>query len=261
MGIIAKLDRWGNEYWQEEDESVPAIKVADRNEVVTAPNTTELTSSSSSFGKLIVELRSLPCSQVKASLGQEAIQRAKGYRDRVKAIFNPFVNALHKAHTEATALRKKFDDPGAALEEVGRGAVTEWEFERRRRLDEERRAKEKEARGLAEQQRKEELVALAQQGAPKEVIETRAEAPIVIATPVVDEDRGKVEGVSTVERWIGHVSDRAKWLHFIADNPGLHHLVEDRQTQINQWVTHSKGEIPDCGLTVQKDISIRSRQS
>src|SRR5215469_5792412 len=129
----------------------------------------------------ILELKSLPVSQLSAGIGQELIQDAKKYKAAVGAVFDSMVSAAYKLHRELTATRSKFLKPGEDAEWAGRQAIAQWEMERRRRVEDERRKKEAEALAAAEAARREELAHMKAAGAPAEVVEQRAAEPVVVA--------------------------------------------------------------------------------
>lgn len=218
----------------------------------------ELSQRSTTLASRIADLKAMPVSQVTAACGQELIQEAKSYLAGVHAVFDPNVEAAFKAHRASTQLRAKFLAPGEQADAAGRAAVRAWETERQRRLDAERREKERLAQLEAEKARAEELAHLQAQNVPTAIIEQRAADPIVVAAPDVDEDRGKVQGTSTVDRWTGVVVDMGAFLAYIAGIPGLHMLVAVVESALTRYLTSSKGQ-PIPGVTVSYDPIIRSK--
>lgn len=209
----------------------------------------------------LTELRDMPVSQVTASVGQELIQDAKKYIGAVHQVFDEAVDAAFKAHRSMTALRAKFLKPGEDAEVAGRNAIRSWENERQRRIQAQRIEQERLARLEAEKRRQEELAHMQAQSVPTEIIEQRAADPLVVAPAQVDEDKGKVEGASTVERYVGEVTAATfqRFVRGIIDNPALlSALLELRQTALNQYLTRTKGQAME-GVTIKRDFIVRSK--
>lgn len=250
----------------------------------------ELERSAGAFSQRIAALKQMPLGLLKAAEAKDLIDVAKRYLSEVHSVFDAVVQETNAAHKRAVALRAKFLNPGVQADLAARLALSDWERERQRRLDEERRKVEAQQRAEQEAARQAEVDHLKAIGAEEEAKQVAAEP---LAPPVVhiDEDKGKVDGVVTVRKFRGEVNhdiitdfEKAKvlerlrrftdWLAaaenqaicncdvfllHIVMNPALQHLIEVKEGALDRWLTQNGGQaLP--GVKVSEDIEVRSRK-
>jgi hypothetical protein len=198
------------------------------------------------------------------SLEQAAvmIKGIKDLRAEVHATFDPVCDAAFRAHREATAARKKAEDPLIEAEGILNRSITTYQIEQERiRQEEARKAREEaariereqreqfeaEQRRLQEEARREEeerrladaLQAEAENASPEEVAaileQPSAIAPLVVAVPpppppvaaYVPPPVSRPAGISKPkDNWSAEVVDKAAFLAFVAANPMWFNLVE-----------------------------------
>jgi len=140
-----------------------------------------------------------------------------------------------------------------------------WETERLRLIEAERREKESQANLLVAQQRQAEVDHLKKIGKPAEA-ELVAAAPIIPVTVTVDQDAGKPEGESLVPVWVpkcderGEIefSDLTAFLVWVAGTPAHHHLVKPQYGPLKKLLTANRGIVQPPGLVVEKKFEART---
>ena len=213
------------------------------------------------------ELREMKLGPLKARLAEEYAREAKRYLEAVeKSELRDHARDLHKAHSFATKILNRLEDPAKSLARYAAGCISDWEIERRRRIEAERRAKEEEANRLAAEQRKAEVAHLKAIGRTDEA-EAKALAPVIPISVSVDPDAGKLEGTSMVEVWVPKrdengkfvFSDRKTYRHWIADHPEFDYLVEDQYGKMKQLLTANRGLVQPPGLEIERKFEPRTR--
>jgi hypothetical protein len=140
-----------------------------------------------------------------------------------------------------------------------------WESERLRLIEKERREKESQANLFAAQQRQAEVDHLKKIGKAAEA-EVIAAAPITPVTIRVDQDAGKPEGESLVPVWVPKCDDRGEieftdltaFLVWVASTPAHHHLVKPQYGPLKKLLTANRGIVQPPGLVVEKKYEPRT---
>jgi hypothetical protein len=213
------------------------------------------------------ELREMPLGPLKANLAVEYAREAKRYLEAVEnSELREHARDLHKAHSFATKILNRLEDPAKSLARYCSGSISDWEIERRRRIEAERRTREEEANRLAAEQRQAEVEHLKQIGRPDEAT-AKALAPVIPISVSVDPDAGKPEGASTVEVWVpkrdedGQIvfSNLGAFLTWVAGRPEMHYLVEFKYGKLKKLLTDNRGMVQPPGLEIERKFEPRTR--
>lgn len=180
-----------------------------------------------------------------ASTFQQAglfLRNIAGYLKKVGEVFDPIVEAAHRAHKVAVDQRKKMLEPAQAAEKIVKGEMAKWDTAERARVAEEQREAEAERRRLEDEERLKNAARLEAAGKTAQA-EAALTAPVTVPvfTPPVQAVQ-KVEGVSFRDNWTFTVTD-----------PGLvprEYLMLDEQ-KIRGVVRALKGEAKIPGVEVR----------
>jgi len=214
-----------------------------------------------------IELRSMKPSALRANMAHEYAQRAKRFLDEVEASpLREHARRLHEAHRFATQLLNRVRKPVEMLQKLCSDIRSDWEVERRRRLEAGCRRLEDGAKRLAIEQRAAEVEHLKDMGKHEEA-ELRADDPIVPKAVSVDPDMGKPEGEVLVEVWIperderGEIvySDFGAYLAWVAANPPMYHLVKSQFGKLKKLLTDNRGMLQPPGLKIEHKFETRTR--
>ena len=130
-----------------------------------------------------------------------------GYLKRVAEVFDPVVEAAHKAHKVAVEQRKKMAEPAQTAERLVKAAMGAYETAERERAAKAQREADAERRRLEDEERLHLASVLETQGKAKEA-ELALTAPVAVRvppSPVVVMPRA--EGVSFREDWDFEIED------------------------------------------------------
>jgi len=135
------------------------------------------------------------------------LRNIAGYLRKVGEVFDPIVDAAHKAHKVAVDQRKKMLEPAQIAERIVKGEMAKWETGERERVAREQRAAEAERRRLEDEERLRNAARLEAQGKTAQA-EAALVAPVTVPvfTPPV-QAVSKVEGVSFRDNWTFTVTD------------------------------------------------------
>ena len=123
----------------------------------------------------------------------------KRLEKEIKKTFDPIVSKALETHREAVAQRKKHLDPVIAIQGIIDSKAIAWRYEEKNRQENERRAKEEEAKRNEEDLRLAEAAHFEKQG-NKEAAQAVLEAPIV-APAVAMPEPPRVTGFSVTKSW------------------------------------------------------------
>ena len=145
-----------------------------------------------------------------ASTFQQAgffLRNIAGYLKRVGEVFDPIVEAAHKAHKVAVEQRKKMTEPAQVADRLVRAEMGKYESAERERVVLEQRAAEAERRRLEDEERLRIAATLEKEGKP-EAAEQALTAPVTVRvyTPPV-QPVIRAEGVSFREDWDFEIED------------------------------------------------------
>jgi hypothetical protein len=178
--------------------------------------------------------------------------RCKTVLKEINAAFDPIIKAVHAAHKEAVAQKKRVSAPVLAAEKVVKGLIADYsrikEEERRRAEEEARRL----ARELAEKEALERACDLEANGQSDEA-EALIEEPIKPMAVVLPIEKPKAEGVSVRKVYRFRVVDATKI------NPAF--LIPDEK-KIGQVVRSMKEEAASIigdGIEVYCDDVVSAR--
>jgi hypothetical protein len=221
------------------------------------------------LAECIEELRELKPSARKAQKAFEYSQQARRYLDAVEhSELREHTRRLHQAHRYMSSLLNQLRKFGEEKLEYCQQVRVEWEIERRRQLEDERRKREAEANRLAEEQRQAEIEHLRDIGrdAQAEALET---APVVPISVSVDANAGRPDGEIMIEVWTPKVddndeivfSDRKAYLLWIAERPEFHYLIEHKYGKLKKLLTDNRGMVQPPGLEIEHKFEARTRQA
>ena len=131
------------------------------------------------------------------------------YIGNVGEVFDPIVDAAHKAHKAAVEQRRKFLEPAQSAERLVKGEMSKFEQAERARVAEEQRANEAERQRLEDEARLRNAERLEAAGKP-EAAERALSAPVMapVWTPPV-QPVAQVEGISFRDTWDFEIEDAA----------------------------------------------------
>jgi hypothetical protein len=210
------------------------------------------------------ELRSLPVGLTKARVAKEYDAYAKQVLASIdRSEGSTITRFLFNLHKKAVLTMKSLSaGPEELRRECGR-ALVQWENERRRQADEERRKREREAAEQQAKARAEEVEHLKTLGKVEEaqVVEQRPAPPISL--PDAKDPVGKVEGFALIDVWVlddeNPVSDFSATLKFLSENPAFHHLVKLQPGEVKKTATQNRGALAIPGLNIVKKQESRTR--
>jgi len=214
------------------------------------------------------ELREMKPSLLRANLALEYSQKAKRFLEEVEASpLREHARRLHEAHRFSTTLLNRVSKPAQMVLRLCMDIRSDWEVERRRRVEAERRKLEAQAAHLAEEQRKAEVEHLQELGKPEEA-EARAQEPLFAPPVAVDPDLGKPQGEIMVEVWVpkkdesGEIvfSDLSAYLRWLADTPAMHYLVAHKFAKLKKLLTDNRGTVQPPGLVIEHKFESRTRR-
>jgi len=214
-----------------------------------------------------VELRSMKPTLMRANLALERSKKIRLYLDDVEASdLREFARRMHELHKFLTALLKRIKNPAEVVGKFCADIRTDYEVDRRRKIDADRRVREEKANALVQAQRAAEVQHLNDIGRTVEAA-TLAAAPVPAVSVSVDQDAGKVEGEIMIEVWVpkrdesGQIvfSDFGAFVHWVADRPEFYYLVTAEYGKLKQLLTSNRGMVQPPGLEVEHKFEPRTR--
>jgi hypothetical protein len=212
-------------------------------------------------------LRAMPVSRVKAELALEIAQKCKRYIEQIDTSEpREIATNLDKAHKIFLKAITRWRKRGEIPLKYCNNTRSEWERERLRINEENRRKKEEQQNLFAAEARQRELDHLKKIGKRAEA-EQLAAVPLRPVTVPVDPDAGKVAGEIMVEVWTakkdesGEIvfGDLTAFLRWVAENPPMHHLVKPQYGKLKKLLTDNRGLLQPPGLLVEHKFEPRTR--
>jgi hypothetical protein len=213
------------------------------------------------------ELREMPLGALKANLAVEYQREAKRYLEAIKnSALHEQTRRLHEAHSYSSKMERRYEQPGESLSRYCSAAISDWEIERRRRIETERRTREEEANRLAAKQRQAEIEHLKEIGRPDDAA-AKALAPVIPISVSIDPDAGKPDGASMVEVWVPKRDESGKlvftdlgaFLTWVAGRPEMHYLVEFKYGKLKKLLSDNRGMVQPPGLEIERKFEPRTR--
>ena len=170
------------------------------------------------------------------------------YLKRVGEVFDPIVDAAHRAHKIAVEQRKKMLEPAQVAERIVKGQMAVYEQTERERVAREQRERDAERRRLEDEARLAVAASLEAQGKP-EAAQAALTAPVTmpVFTPPV-QAVPKAEGVSFRDQWKARVVDPVALIKAVANGEAPANLVIADQQALNKLAVALKGEMRVPGV-------------
>jgi hypothetical protein len=216
----------------------------------------------------VVELRTMKPSAMRASLAKEKYDEGKRLLEQIEASdLRELGRRIHEAHKYVTSQINRVRKPVELACRYFLDIRSDWEVERRRKVEEDRRQREAEANRLAAEQRAAEVAHLEQIGR-KEQAEALAAAPVVPRSVSANDNLGKPEGEIMIEVWVPRLDDRGDivfsdfgaFLHWVSDRPEFHYLVSAEYGKLKKLLTDNRGMLQPPGLEIDRKFEARSRR-
>jgi hypothetical protein len=214
------------------------------------------------------ELLAMSPGPLRANLALEYARDAKKVKDQYgKSELREHILSLHRTHRFFSGIvQKRLLDPADDLLVLCNRIRAEWELTRRRQIEETRRQREAQLLLDVQLERAAEVQHLQELGRVDEAA-ARAEAPLAVPTVNIDEDAGKPADESMAEVWRPArdadenliFTDLAAYLHWVADNPAMHHLVKHEYGKLKKLLTDNRGLLQPPGLSVEHSFEPRTR--
>ena len=213
-------------------------------------------------------LRIMPLGKHKVEVAIEAAQKAQRYLNMIDSSEpREIATNLDKAHKIFVRAINKWRKVGEYTLKLSKDTRSDWEIERRRLNEEERRKREQQVNLFAAQARAAEVKHLEEIGKEQEAAAKAAE-PLQAITVPFDPDAGKPDGEVMVEVWVpkrdesGEIvfSDLTAYLTWIAANPPMHHLVKHQYAKIKKLLTDHRGMLQPPGLQIEHKFEPRTRR-
>lgn len=214
-------------------------------------------------------LRTMDPSALKASVALEYSQEAKRYLEAVEnSELRSHVSHLYQEHRRASDWLKRVKKPAEILLKYCSDIRSDWEMERRRRIEADRREREQQANLFAAQQKEAEVTHLREIGKTAEA-NAKAAAEVIPITVNVNADAGKPQGEVMVEVWQperdqdGNIvfSDLVSYLAWIAGNPAFYMFIKHEFGRLKKWLTANRGMVIPPGLKVEHKFEARTRRA
>lgn len=215
-----------------------------------------------------VELRNVKPTLARAHLALERSQDIRRYLDDIEASdLRELARRMHEAHKFMLQLLNRVKKPAEMVQKYCSDIRADWEVVRRRYLEAERRRREEEANRLAAEQRKAEIAHLHDIGNRAQA-EALAAAPVVPISVSVDANAGKPAGEVMVEVWVPKLDENENvmfnnlgaYLHWMADRPEMHYLVDHKYGKLKKLLTDNRGNLQPPGLEIEHKFEPRTRR-
>ena len=176
------------------------------------------------------------------------LRQIAGYLKRVGEVFDPIVDAAHKAHKVAVDQRKKMLEPAQVAERILKGQMAVYEQAERERVAREQRAADAERRRLEDEARLAVAASPESQGKPVAAAAGLPAPPAMpIFTPPVTAVP-KAEGISFRDKWSAEVVDPMALIKAVANGEAPANLVIPDQQALNRLAGALKGEMRVPGV-------------
>lgn len=181
------------------------------------------------------------------------LKAIKGLQDKIKATFDPIVNAAHLAHKEATTKRKEHLGPAIQAEGMVKQKMLTYQQEQER-IRREREDKLRRQAAAEEERKRKALEERARKAAEKGKLEKAEELrdkkeEVFVPAPIVPSQVDKIEGIST----------KKVWKFSIVDTKAIprDYLTPDVQ-KIGQVARATKGTLEIPGVRIYSEEVIAS---
>jgi len=196
-------------------------------------------------GELIVS------DQDSLSKANEFLLGIKQLRKEIDEVFSPIIEAAYKAHKEAVAQKKKFEEPLLKAEQMVKQKIAGYleEMERiRRQQEEEKRKIEEEKKRIEEE-------------TLKRLVEAKEDSEMENAIKAAEEKLAKIPEIDVVEKpqTVG-LSMREVWKFEIVDEMAIprEYLMPDL-AKIRKTVQELKGEAKIPGVRIYSEKELMAR--
>ena len=170
------------------------------------------------------------------------------YMKKVGEVFDPIVEAAHRAHKVALEQRTRMLEPAQAASRMVKGEMATFEQAERDRVAAEQRKAEAERGRLEDDERLRNATRLEQQGKP-EAAAAALTAPVEVPvfTPPV-QAAPRAEGISFRDSWSAEVTDLLALARAVADGVVAPTLLIPNQPALNKMAVALKGELRIPGV-------------
>lgn len=213
-------------------------------------------------------LRSLPLSRSKAELALEVKQKATRYIQQIDSSEpREIATNLDKAHKifvrAITRWRKRGELPRKLADDV----LSDWENQRLRNIEEDRRKREAEANAAKAKEREAELQHLREVGKSQEAQQLELTPVRPVSVPF-NPDAGKTEGVSMVRVWVPECNeqgeivfdDEAAYRAWANSNVAFWPLMSHEYGKLKRLLTDNNGMLQPPGLKIVQKFEPRTRR-
>jgi hypothetical protein len=184
----------------------------------------------------------------------------KALRKEIAETFNPIITKAHEAHQEALAQKKRHETPLIEAEGIIKRALSDYDTERQRKADEERRRLEAQARALEEERLLADAIAAEQDGDGEAADQILAE-PVVLA-PVATIAPAKAEGISFREDWTFELVSIVDVARHVAEHPEDANMLTLNTSAVRQMVRARKNlfRVPGIRAYATKTVAATARR-
>ena len=140
----------------------------------------------------------------------------KEMRAKVAEVFDPIIEKAHKAHKEAVAQKKKFDEPLDQAQRPLKQGLIRYDEEEKRKAEKKRLELEAIERKKAEDEALE-VAELLEQVGDKEAAEELLSKPVEPAPVAVQKATPKITGFSSATHWYAAITDLKAYLQAIVN--------------------------------------------
>lgn len=188
----------------------------------------------------------------------EFLKSIKGAKTSVEEFFDTDVSDAHKLWKSLTSKRKAFMDPLVTAETLVRSARNAYSDkvdrelrEAQAKLDQEARDKEAKEKGKLDQ-KIEKAIAAGDTAKAAELEQKKEE--IVVHAPIAQPAIQKTEGISTMKRWVGEVTDMQAFIKAVASGQIPLACIEVRQADLNKHASLIKDTQKIAGVRYYEKI-------
>ena len=190
----------------------------------------------------------------------EVLSVVKALLNKVQEQFGPAVEAAHKSHKEALAVKKRFEDPLKAAELSIKRAIGGYRAKLQAEADAERRRLEAIARKEAEEARRKEVEALRKAGEASAAA-VKMHIPVVVKPVAQVALPPKPKGFHTRDNWKARVTDLMELVQSIADGSASIEYIEPNMQMLNSRARALKDKLRISGVEAYNDSVVSSTGS
>ena len=190
----------------------------------------------------------------------EVLSVVKALMNKVQEQFGPAVEAAHKSHKEALAVKKRFEDPLKAAELSIKRAIGGYRAKLQAEADAERRRLEAIARKEAEEARRKEVEALRKAGEASAAA-VKMHIPVVVKPVAQVVLPPKPKGFHTRANWKARVVDSMALCKAVANGTAPIAAVEPSMTVLNTYAREMKEKFNIPGVEAYNDSVVSSTGS